>query len=79
MPLVGIQPRNPVSPRTASIDQSSFGASELDNLADVLEGQGERDLMQLLDDPACVRFGSRGRQLVVNSQAHAVSLPFIVQ
>jgi hypothetical protein len=79
MPLVGIQSRNLASPRTASIDQSSFGASELDNFADVLEGQVERRLTKLLDELAGVGFVSRGRQLVMNRQAHIVSLAFMVQ
>jgi hypothetical protein len=64
MPLVGIQSRNPASPRTASIDQSSFGESEPDNFADVVKGEVERRLMQLLDDLAGVLFVARGRQLV---------------
>jgi hypothetical protein len=50
--MVGIQSRNPASPRTASIDQSSFGASELDNFADVLQGQVERRLTKPLDELA---------------------------
>jgi hypothetical protein len=79
MPLVGIQSRNPVSPRTASIDQSSFGAPGLDRIADALEGQVERGLSKLLDELAGVRFVSSGCQLVMNRQAHIVSLPVIVQ
>jgi hypothetical protein len=78
MPLVGIPSRNPASPRTASIDQSSFGASELDNFADVLKGEVERRLMQLLDELAGQGLVARGRQLVMNGQAHIVSLPFMV-
>ena len=62
MPLVGIQSRNPASPRTASIDQSSFGASELDLIADVPEGQVERHLPKLLDELAGVVFVARSRQ-----------------
>jgi hypothetical protein len=79
MPLVVIPSRNPASPRTANIDQSSFGVSELDDLADALEGQVERRLMELLDDLVGLGLVARGRQLVVNRQAHVVSMPFIVQ
>ena len=42
------------------------------NVADVLEGQVERGLMKLLDELAGLGFGSSGRQLVVNGQAHVV-------
>ena len=79
MPLAGIQPRNPVSPRTASIDQSSFGAPELDNFADVLEGQVERRLTKLRHELPDVRFGSGGRQFAMNRQAHVMSLALMVQ
>ena len=79
MPLVVIQSRNPASPRTASIDQSSFGASELDDFADTLEGQVQRRLTKLLHELAGVLLVTRCRQLVVNGQAHVLSLPFIVQ
>src|ERR1035441_1177682 len=68
MPLVVIQSRNPASPRTASIDQSSFGAPELDNLADVLEGQIERRLPKLLHELSGVCIVARGCQSVVNGQ-----------
>jgi len=61
MPLVGIQSRNPALPRTASIDQSSFGAPELDDFAHVLERQVERRLPKLLDQLAGVRLVARGR------------------
>ena len=54
-------------------------APELDNFADVLEGQVERRLPKLLDELAGVRFVARGRQLVMNRQAHVVSLAFMVQ
>ena len=54
-------------------------APELDNFADVLEGQVERRLTKLLDELAGVRFVARGRQLVMNRQAHVVSLAFMVQ
>ena len=61
MPLVVIQSRNPASPRTASIDQSSFRAPELDDFADVLEGQIERRLPKLLHELPGVRFVARSR------------------
>jgi hypothetical protein len=51
---------------------------ELDNLADVLEGQVERRLPKLLDQLAGVRFIAPGRQLVMDGQAHIVP-PFMVQ
>ena len=79
MPMVGIQSRNPASPRPASIDQSSFGASELDDFAHALEGQVERRLPKLLHELAGLGLVARGRQLVVNGQAHVMSLPVIVQ
>ena len=77
--MVGIQSRNPASPRTASIDQSSFGAPELDDLADMRKRRVERRLPKLLNQLEGVRLVARGRQLVVNRQAHVVSMPFIVQ
>jgi hypothetical protein len=52
---------------------------ELDNLADVLEGQVERDLTKLLDELPGVCFVARSRQLVMNGQAHIVSLALMVQ
>jgi hypothetical protein len=76
MPMVGIPSRNPASPRSASIDQCSFGAPGLDGIADVLERQVERRLMQLLNELAGVGFVARGCMLVMNCQAHIVSLPF---
>ena len=48
-------------------------APELDDLADVLEGQVERRLPKLLDELPGVRFVARGRQLVMDCQAHVVS------
>jgi len=52
---------------------------ELDNLADMLERQVKRGLTKLLDQLAGVRLVARGRQLVMNRQAHVVSLAFMVQ
>jgi hypothetical protein len=54
-------------------------APELDYFADVLEGQIERRLSKLLNELAGVPFVARGRQLVMNGQAHVVSLAFMVQ
>ena len=54
-------------------------ALKLANFANALEGQVERRLMELLDELAGVRFVPRGRQLVVNGQAHVVSQAFMVQ
>jgi hypothetical protein len=54
-------------------------ALNLHNLADMLERQVESRLTELLHEFAGERFVSSGRQLVVNSQAHVVSLPVIVQ
>ncbi len=45
----------------------------------MLEGQVERRLSKLLDQLAGVRFVARGRQLVMDGQAHVVSLAFMVQ
>jgi len=45
----------------------------------VLEGQVERGLTKLLDELSGVRFVARGCQLVMNGQAHVVSLESIVQ
>jgi hypothetical protein len=45
-------------------------APELGNVADALKGQVERRPPKLLDELAGVRFVARGRQLVVNRQAH---------
>jgi hypothetical protein len=53
-------------------------APELGNFADALKGQVEHRLSKLLDELARVRFVSSGRQLVMNRQAHVVSLAFIV-
>jgi hypothetical protein len=52
---------------------------ELDNLADVLEGQVERRLPKLLDELAGVRLVARGRQLIMNRQSHVVLLGFMVE
>jgi hypothetical protein len=50
-------------------------ASELDNLADVLEGQVQRGLPKLLHELASVRFVARsGRQLIMDCKAHVLSL-----
>ena len=46
----------------------------------MLEGQVERRLPKLLHELPGVRFVARdGRQLVMNGQAHVVSLAFMVQ
>jgi hypothetical protein len=79
MPLVIIQSRNPASPGTASIDQSSFGALKLGDFADPAKGRVERHLMKLPDQLPGLGLVARGRQLVVNGQAHVVSLLFMVQ
>ena len=54
-------------------------APELGNFADVLEGQIQRGLTKLLDELEGVRYVARRRQLVINRQAHVVSLALIVQ
>ena len=43
------------------------------------KGGADDGLTKLLDDLACVRFGSSGRQLVLNRQPHVVSLALKVQ
>jgi hypothetical protein len=53
-------------------------ALKLDNLADVLEGQVERRLPKLLHELAGVRFVARSRQLVMDREAHIVSLALMV-
>ena len=45
----------------------------------MLEGQVERRLTKLLDELAGVRFVACGRKLVMDCQAHVVSLAFMVQ
>ena len=57
----------------------ALAALELDDFADVLEGQVERRLPKLLHELARVRLVARGRQLVMNGQAHFVSLARMVQ
>jgi hypothetical protein len=52
----------------------TFAALKLDNFADVLERQVERRLPKLLHELAGVRFVARCSQLVVDCQAHVVSL-----
>jgi hypothetical protein len=54
-------------------------APERDDFADVLEGQVERRLTKLLDELAGLGLVARDRQLIVNRQAHIVSLTVIVQ
>ena len=54
-------------------------ALQLDDFANMLEGQVERRLVKLLDELARVRFVARGGQLVMNRQSHVVSLAFMVQ
>jgi hypothetical protein len=54
-------------------------APEIDNLADMLEGQVERRLPKLLHELPGVCFVARSRQFVMDGQAHVVSLAFMVQ
>jgi len=54
-------------------------ALELENLADVLEGQVERRLPKLLHELPGVCFVARRRQLVMDCKAHIVSLAFMVR
>ena len=55
-------------------------ALKLDYFADVLEGQVERRLPKLVDELPGVCFVARGGcQLVMDCQAHVVSLPFMMQ
>src|ERR1039458_385618 len=49
-------------------------ALELDDFADVLEGQVERRLPKLLDELPGVCFVARDRQLIMNRQSHVVLL-----
>jgi hypothetical protein len=49
------------------------------NVTDALKGQVERRLGKLLDDLSRVRFVARDGQLVMDCEAHVVSLAFMVQ
>ncbi|MCX6930229.1 MAG: hypothetical protein NT154_44520, partial [Verrucomicrobia bacterium] len=54
-------------------------APALGNFADAIKGQVERRLSKLLHEVASVIFVTRGRQLVMDCQAHIVSLAFILR
>jgi hypothetical protein len=54
-------------------------APELDDFADMLEGQVERRLPKLLHELPGVCFVARSRQFVMDCQAHVVSLAIMVQ